>query len=277
MSFEFRGGAIRQTEEERQEIARQKEEIKASNPARFELLEKFFAFGEKRALLSPELQEQYDDLYEDWFNIMDVCDRFGESSYEQFVTEAQACLALREERVVSLKGALVKIGMDRLRAYLKMCAEKEEQPRSVLSWVIWSQGFSDLDGRSAEAIDQLVAEVNQIDVVAVEQWVLARDMAEGKKERARLRKEKDRILSEYQKMRGRSWYIIVNLCKRLGLVEGSPTNNVFLSSLSAENLVRLEKLYRALGRNEYSIDILSASEEDLKVVMDEIIEKEQKN
>lgn len=280
MLFEFRGGMTRQTEEEEQETIRQKEEIRASNPDRFELLEKFFVLGEKRTLLSPELQDQYDDLYDDWFNIMDACDRFGESSYEQFITEAQVCLVLREERVVILKGTLEKIGKDRLGAYLKMCAEKEEQPnRSVLPWVISSQGFTNLDGRSAEEIEQLVAEVNQIDVVAVGQWVVARDMAEGKKERARLRKEKDRILSEYQKMRGKSWDIVVTLCEKLSLVGGSPTNNVFLSGLSAENLIRLEKMYHAFEKRlyEYGVYVSSVGDEDLKVVMDEIIEKEQQN
>lgn len=280
MPFELRGGTPRQTaeeaEEERQAITRQKEEIRASNSARFELLEKFFAFGEKQRLLSPGLQEQYDDLYEDWFNIMDVCDRFGESPYEQFITEAEACLTLREERIVALKGALGKIGKDRLGAYLKMCTEKEEQSHSVLPWVISSQGFANLDGRSAEAIEQLVFEVNQIDVVAVEQWVVARDIAEGKKERARLRKEKDRILSEYQKMRGKSWDIMVTLCEKLGLAEGSPTSNVFLSGLSAENLIRLEKMHHAFKKKlyEYGVYDSSVSDEDLKVVMDEVIEKE---
>lgn len=276
MLFEFIKPPSAVLAEQERETAEQREKIRAANPGRFELFERFYTLEKQDALLTLELQDLARDLYEDWFNIEDVYSRFGEDVYRQFISDAEQCLASRERMAAALKIRLSEIGSDRLHMYLDMNKEMSaESGYSALSRVVFSQGFQRLDTCPAQVVQNISDEVSRINIAAIEQWHAARTLAKEKVERARLRQEKDRILGGYQKMRGKPWQAVIALCQRMGVIEGTPGSNVFLSRVAAEDLVRLEKNYFTLEKRlrDYGSDIWSASSEDLEVVLDEMFDK----
>ncbi len=252
-----------------------KEEIKTANPERFQILEQFYAIriAKKYHLLSEKLREQYDELDEDWFNISDKCDRWGEDAYRKFVTLAEEFILRRESDVVLIKNKLHEITKNRLLLYVKMLSERGILEPREMSRVVNSDEFSFLDSATYEVVEVLLQEIDKIDVNEIDEWEKQRTIENEKREKVRLRAEKARILGAYQKMSGKSLDTMILLCQKLGMVESVPRNNLFLSQLSGEELLTLESKFRLLEKklHDYGLGLYEASNDDIESVLSEIV------
>ena len=269
------------TKEENEEFARVveevKAEIKAQNPERFVLFEQFYALGQSHKQLSLSLQDRYGELEEDWMNIMDVCDRNGEGAYREIIKEGETFLARRADEVASLKKSIEEIGVERLRVYANMCLHEDNTSVATeVQSVIRGSGldFVYLDKAYYSHIEALLSVFSDFDITAVDEWEKKRVIAKEKGGREQMRREKARILNQYQQARGRDLRILISICNKMKLVEGTPVNNIFLSKVSPEDLVKLEKYHHLLETKltDYGIDLWRASPDDIATALDELFE-----
>lgn len=253
-------------------IATQKERMRVQNPERLAVLERYFAIGEKYKLFSPLLVERYHEIEEDWFNIADYCDRFGDEIYRQVAEDCEAFIAKREQEVQNLKTSLREIGVERLRIYMKML-EEDGASSSPLRHAVYSTDFSYLDTCEYEKMLRILELVHACDTSAVDLWEAERVQRVEKERRDFLKKEKGRILLKYQRETGKVWQVIALLCQRMRFIDSAPANTHFLSGVSAENLVLLEHNFKKIESKlrTYGLDIYEASAEDWNVVCDEIL------
>ncbi len=279
MPFEFK--FLRPSPEEEQEIRKQNEEVKenlrAQNPDRFTLFEKFLSFDKKTLrLLPPGLEARYVELGDDWFSISDACDRMGgEERYRELITDIEVAIGKRREIVGSLKKRMVEVGQDRLRAYFNMHqAEDDAYERGLFAMLDVSKDQSALDKYSFELVDKILQEVEAVDVAVVDQWIEAKKIADRQSETKRLKAEKTRILQWLQKMYGKEWDVIVKLCQKLNLVKETPKNGEMLNQLQPQELLALEKRFRDVEDKfrGYDMHLYSSSEEDLETVIEEVLQ-----
>ncbi len=213
------------TKEENEESARMAEEvkaeIKAQNPERFVLFEQFYVLGQSHKLLSLSLQDRYGELEEDWVNIMDVCDRNGEGAFREIIKEGETFLARRADEVASLKKSIEEIGVERLRVYANMCLHEDNTSVATeVQGVIRGSGldFVYLDKAYYSHIEALLSVFSDFDITAVDEWEKKRIIAKEKGDREQMRREKARILTQYQQARGRDLRILISICNKMKLV-----------------------------------------------------------